>query len=158
MAGAVTVSLFIRGKSARMSCRQMDWFITTQRRSSAARIGQEILATKSAAELRVPLFIITTSANPAFRDARLGWLVGWDDAELRSRCSGCGADPDGRCQVPPPPLRQSRVIGGDSVQPIEEDARQESNGRSPAMGQNQPKASVLISPSPPRVNKRATLP
>jgi putative restriction endonuclease len=41
---------------------------------------QEIAATKAAAEVFLPIFVITTSQDPTRRDVRRGWVTGWDDS------------------------------------------------------------------------------
>jgi putative restriction endonuclease len=44
------------------------------------RDASEIAATKAAATLRLPVFVITNSnRSPSLRDIHLGWVVDWDD-------------------------------------------------------------------------------
>ena len=43
------------------------------------RDAAEVEATKEAARLRLPIFVILPSASPSRREVRLGWVTEWDD-------------------------------------------------------------------------------
>jgi putative restriction endonuclease len=77
--GAVTVSLLHTGKVYADELSADGVVYHYPETQQPGKDAQEIRATKAAADLRVPVFVITTSANPASRDLRLGWVVGWDD-------------------------------------------------------------------------------
>lgn len=77
--GAVTVSLNVTGKvypdEVSVDGVVYHYPVTKQKGKDA----QEIAATKAAASLEVPVFVITMPADTKLRDVRLGWITGWDD-------------------------------------------------------------------------------
>jgi hypothetical protein len=77
--GAVTVSLLHTGKvyPDELSADGVVYhYPETRQRGKDA---QEVRATKAAAGLVLPVFVITTSGDPDYRDVVLGWVTGWDD-------------------------------------------------------------------------------
>lgn len=77
--GAVTVSLNVTGKVYPDEVSPDGVVYHYPVTKQPGKDAQEVAATKAAATLQLPVFVITTPTDSTLRDVRLGWIVGWDD-------------------------------------------------------------------------------